>query len=204
MSEIICAREKPRKGKTTIITAFITERLLNPAYMTATFDPYWDWKAKRYEPYIYTPEDVYANYWLNVKGVHCLTNEEMLDYLEEEIERKTQKKIVALDECGQLLPALNYQNKRQMAIVRSFQQYPKLYKYLLYCSAPGNANGVDPNLREITFVELNNFTYHHNRDRQKDSIDYHVQNKNEEWESDETFLGPAMVQRKFDSRRPVV
>lgn len=203
MSEIIACVERPRKGKTTVMTALLIDQYLNDEWMLDHFDPYWNVQTGKYEEYLYDPQDVYANYFIDIKGVNCLTNDEMIAYLKAEIKAQTQKKIILIDECGQLLPALNYHDKKQVAIVRSFQQYPKLYKFLVYASAPGKSNGVDPNLRMITKYVLDNFTYHHDKDRNKDYIDFRVNNDDEDWDEAVKFLGPARIQKKFDSRRPV-
>ncbi len=174
-----------RSGKTTLMVADLMNKLLNPAI------------------YSYVPGEVYANYFIDIRGVNCIDNEHMLWVLTKAREEKWRHKVFCVDECSQppLFYARNARDKLQTELVTSLWQMPKLFDVFLYSSNIGNS--VDVQQRDATCMTIMPLSYNKNEERSLETIDYRVINAYERWFYDERYLFPAETQKYFDSFRPV-
>lgn len=90
----------------------------------------------------YRPEDVFANFVINIPGVHCADNKDLLDAIFDIKRNKERHKVILFDEIGQELRARDSMNKIQTEIVTFAWQFPKRDITMLYCSNPGNSADV--------------------------------------------------------------
>lgn len=120
-----------RSGKSTLMMADVQNKIL---------------------PAGYRPEDVYANFRVFIEGVHCLSNEGMLEAILRMKRDKVRNKVLLFDEVGQELKARSFGDKVQTEVVSFAWQMPKRGILLLYCSNVGNS--ADIILRDATWVTV--------------------------------------------------
>lgn len=176
-----------RSGKSTLMVADTMNNFLNP-----------------YAGYDYKPDEVYCNFWLDIDGVNCCNNEQMLHVLTKARKEKWRHKIYIVDECSQppLFYARNSRDTLQTQLVTSLWQMPKLGCQMLYSSNIGNS--VDVQMRDATWYSILPIKYYHNpADRSKEYILYRVVHGYEIWERDMIYRYPALTQQYFDSFKPI-
>jgi phage terminase large subunit-like protein len=176
-----------RVGKSTLMVSDILLKGLSPDYA-----------------YGYKPEEIYANYFIDIPGVHCGTNEQMVVWLQRAKREVWRHVWFSIDEASQPplpLYARGFSGKEQTELVTSFWQIPKKGCVLQYTSNIGNS--VDIQARDATFLTICVLKYNHGLTRDLDSIDYTVINNYDQWTYDERFHAPALVQSVFDSFQAV-
>lgn len=154
-------------------------------------------------PYDYKPDEIYANYNINIDGIHCINNEQMLIVLTKAREEKWRHKIFLIDECSQppLFYARNTRDVSQTMLVTSLWQMPKLDCNCFYSSNVGNS--VDIQMRDATwYIVLPH--YKKGITREEDIIEFCVAHAYECWFSDFTFKHSHIIQRYFDSFQPII
>lgn len=181
-----CARQ--RMGKTTLMVADLANKLLSPDY-----------------DYGYIPDEVHCNFSLFIPGVHCWTNEQMLEILMKAKKERWRHKVYLVDECSQppLFYARNTSDKTQTELVTSLWQMPKLGCNMLYTSNIGNS--VDVQQRDATWYTIMPYKYHHDlTDRRNEYIIYRVIACYDMWCGDWRYNYPAETQKLFDSFKPII
>ena len=120
-----------RCGKSTLMMRDLVEKILPAGYRS---------------------EDVYANFRIFLEGVHCLSNEAMVEAILRLKRDRARDKVLLFDEVGQELKARSYGDKLQTEVVSFAWQMPKRGILLLYCSNVGNS--ADIILRDATWVTV--------------------------------------------------
>lgn len=87
----------------------------------------------------YSANDTYANFTVNIDGVHCMENEQLIDTILQMKADKVRHKVIMFDEVGQELKARGYMDKTQTDLVTFCWQMPKMDIILMYCSNVGNS-----------------------------------------------------------------
>jgi hypothetical protein len=151
----------------------------------------------------YRPQDTWANFAIFVDGVHCLTNENMIDQILRMKRDHVRNQVLLFDEVGQELKARGFGDKIQTEIVNFAWQMPKRGIILSYCSNVGNS--ADIILRLATWLTIMpRYFYPDRGNRFTDYIlfdviyDYDVQ-------IDEGYkvTGFQKAQELFDSWQPI-
>lgn len=176
-----------RIGKSTLMVRDIMRELITPEYE-------------------YKPQDVYVNFWLDIDGVNCLTNEQLLIVLLKAKKERWRHKIWGVDECSQppLFYARNTSDKKQTELVTSLWQMPKLDNNFHYTSNVGNS--VDVQQRDATWFTIAPFTKEINPlTGRLEAIRYYVGKNYDGWMNEEFFDQPALglIQTLFDSKKPI-
>lgn len=97
-----------------------------------------DWLTK-VVPAGFRPEDTWANFRINVPGVHCMNNAALIEQILRMKREKIRNQCILFDEVGQELKARSYTDKTQTELVNFAWQMPKRGWVLAYCSNVGNS-----------------------------------------------------------------
>lgn len=178
----------PRVGKSTLMVADLLLKLLSDDYAFA-----------------YERNEVYANFWVDIKGINCCDNEKMLWTMTKSRKEQWLHKVWMVDEASQppLFYARNSRDVLQTELVTSLWQMPKKGMTCMYTSNLGNS--VDVQMRDATFMTvMPDIHYPKELPREEQYINFTIIHDYELWVQEETFLKPAWVQNYFDSFKPVV
>lgn len=95
----------------------------------------------------YSPDDVYVNYKLNIDGVHCLNNKQMVKFITDMVNEGLKHKLVNITEADRVFPARFWQRAEQTEALIGLWQDEKLFNIIYYDAHAGT--GVDVTLRNV-------------------------------------------------------
>lgn len=150
----------------------------------------------------YRPEQVHSNFDIEIEGVNCYReNQVLLDKILEMKDKEIRGQVILFDECGQELRARGYMDKRQQKVVSFAWQMPKMGIVLMYCSNPGNS--ADIILRDATWYTIMP-KYHRGITRADDYMEASViYNYERKIQSGIVVSGFQKVQELFKTLQPI-
>jgi hypothetical protein len=95
----------------------------------------------------YSPDEVYVNYKLLIPGVHCLKNQDMVQFCTDMVKKGYKHKLINITEADRVFPARYWQKIAQTEALLGMWQDEKLFNIVYYDVHAGT--GVDVNLRNV-------------------------------------------------------
>ena len=117
----------------------------------------------------YSPDEFVANISVNWPGSHCLTSQQMRQYIRAMVSKGLKHKVILLDEVDRLFPARFWQDAAQTEALIGLWQDEKLFNYILYTAHRGTS--LDIIMRLCTQIEIEP-----DYDEKNDCIDFTVYN----------------------------
>ncbi len=100
----------------------------------------------------YTPDEVYVNFGLKIKGCHCLNNAQMRLFIRKMISEGLRHKIIGITEADRIFPSRFWNNKEQTETLLGLWQDEKLFNLIYYDAHIGTS--VDLVLRSTRQMAL--------------------------------------------------